>query len=207
MEFFGLTFIMFTGAFIALLGMLILMFAAFSTSAAWGIATLLIPPLSLGFALTHWSKGKNGFAITMIGLIVFSYGAWDRQQKERIQLQESQREEEVRLIEPPLNKQVDGSTRVAPTPPGAVSAPPPSSTPAPARPATGIAPSIVNMIDAHKFIESEVRVTTSNGTVRTGILLEVSNGQIVLEYKPKGLDTVIKANINENDIQLIELIN
>lgn len=206
MEFYGFTFIMFTGAAITLLGIVILMFAAFSTSTAWGIASLLIPPLSLGFALTHWSKGKNGLFIAVIGLVIFSYGAWDRAHRERVQLRESQSEEAVRLIEPTDGNPDDSRTPDRPVRSGGPGAPPPSYSPAePA--ASNVEPTIINMIDAHKFIDSEVRVTTNNGAVRTGVLLEVRKDQIVLEYKPKGINTVIKADINESDIQTIELIN
>ena len=78
MDFFGLTFIMFVGAAGALLGYLVLLVTAFTTSAAWGIGSLLVPPAILAFAVSHWGKARSGFAIMMIGVIIFAYGNWDK---------------------------------------------------------------------------------------------------------------------------------
>ena len=114
MEFFGLTFVMFTGAAVALIGLLVLMFAAFATSVVWGIVSLLIPPLAIGFALTHWSKGKNGFAITMIGLVILAYGSWDN---ERVQNSQMAQQAEDALRSEPILTPAEPETDVESSPP------------------------------------------------------------------------------------------
>lgn len=211
MDFYGLTFIMFAGTAIIALGILILMLAAFRTSAAWGIISLLLPPLAFAFGLTHWKLGKTGVAIVVIGSIVFGYGYYDRerQQKEMAQSTQEQRDASVEIFTSPAKE----SPEVAA--PGAATVSKPPVTPSVSMPSPAVqttepaAPkaekTIINIIEANKYVGSEIAVTGKNGVVRTGILIESRPQSIILEYKPKGVDTLIRTEIKEDDIELIEL--
>lgn len=207
MEFFGFTFIMFTGAVIALVGLLALVMAAFTTSAAWGLASLVIPPLALVFAVTHWSKGRNGFAILMIGVIVFSYGAWDKTRNEQAEAERMAAQQEATVDVTPVPEPEAPDTAGE----SAATVPPPATTPADPAKTAPITSSpaqakIINIIDINKHIGSRIRVTTANGAVRTGVLQEVHSDKIIIDFKPRGVETVIRADIKENEIELIELL-
>lgn len=207
MEFFGFTFIMFIGAAVITAGLLMLILAAFTTSAAWGIASLVVPPAAIAFAITHFNKGKNGFAILMIGVIVFGYGSWDKQRSERAQELINSRQQEQQVVEPlvPVTPQIvePGKTDGA-TAPSIV--PPITRTDAAPDPGVPKYP-IINMLDVGKYVGREIRVTTVNGAVRTGELLEVHKDSFVLKYQPKGVATVVEADIKESEVHLIELLN
>lgn len=206
MEFFGFTFIMFVGAAIALGGLLILIVAAFTTSAGWGIASLVFPPAAIGFAITHFSKGRNGFALLMIGIIIFGYGSWDKRRTEHAEEVQAVKEQEQRVVEPVIQPQP--AAPATPSQPSSEAAPPPSvlTTPTDATGGAGTKKQVINIIDAHKYIGKAIRVTTVNGAVRTGELLSVGKDGIVMNFKPKGIDTLIKADIKESEIHLIELV-
>lgn len=206
MEFFGFTFVMFVGAAVGLGGLLMLIIAAFTTSAAWGIASLVFPPAVIGFAVTHFSKGRTGFALLMIGVIVFGYGSWDKRRAEHAEQVQAVTEQEQQVVEPVISPQPTApATATQPsseaTPPVTVPTTPTSATAKP-----GAKKQVINIIDAHKYIGKIVRVTTVNDAVRTGELLSVEEGGIVMNFKPKGVDTLVKANIKESDIHLIELV-
>jgi len=206
MDFFGFTFIMFVGAAIALAGLLMLIIAAFATSAGWGIASLVFPPAVIGFAVTHFSKGRNGFALLMIGVIVFGYGSWDKRRVERVEQAQAVQEQEQQVVEPVIQPQP--ATPATTRQPSSEAVPPPPAT-APKTGATGepgAKKQVINIIDANKYIGKIVRVTTVNGAVRTGELLSVNKDGIVLNFRPKGVDTLIKADIKEGEIHLIELV-
>ena len=207
MDFFGFTFVMFIGAAGVLLGFLILLVTAFTTSAAWGISSLVIPPIVIAFAVSHWSKAKNGFAILMIGVIIFAYGSWDRNRS--IQQADEQPAHEAITEVPdstPVPPQVTVPDASQPSP---SAAPAPTETPAPStdNPAAEESkPVVINIIDAHKYIHREVRVTTDSGTVRTGTLVEVNDAGIVVDFVVKGATGRVRAQIDEDKIQLIELL-
>lgn len=208
MEFFGFTFIMFIGAAVTAAGLLMLILAAFTTSAAWGIASLVVPPAAIAFAITHFNKGKNGFAILMIGIIVFGYGSWDKQRNERDQQLVASHQQEQQVVEPavvPTTPQIIESGKSEPvTKPSIV--PPITRTDAAPDPGAPKYP-IINMLDVGKYVGREIRVTTVNGAVRTGELLEAHKDSIVLKYQPKGVATVVEADIKEGEVHLIELLD
>lgn len=205
MDFYGLSFIMFSGAAVSALGILMLMFAAFRTSAAWGVASIVVPPLALAFGLTHWRAGKTGILIFTIGLIVFGYGFYDQQrlEKELALSQQQKRDASVEVYTPPKQAPAEAAPR------GSTVAPSVTAPPTPVQPAEPVPQkverTIINMIDAHKFVGNEIVLTAKNGSVRSGVLAEVKPRTIVLEYKPKGVDTLIKTEIKEEDIEFIEL--
>ncbi|MGW8246911.1 MAG: hypothetical protein ACWGOV_02270 [Acidiferrobacterales bacterium] len=215
MDFFGFTFVMFIGAAGVLLGYLILLFIAFTTSAAWGIGSLLVPPVALAFAVSHWGKAKNGFAIVMIGVIIFAYGNWDRNQATKSQAKQVVEETTTQPAQEPIapvNNVTPGNSQTTPQPeptaPVAPAPPPPASTaPAPQDSSTGTdKPVMINIIDAHKYINHEVRVTTDSGDVRIGTLLEVNDKGIVIDYIVTGATGRVRAEISEDQIHLIELL-
>ena len=205
MDFYGFTFIMFIGAAGALLGFIILLFTAFTTSAAWGIGSLVVPPVVIAFAVSHWSKAKNGLAILMIGVIIFAYGTWDRNQMSASQATEPSVEESTPAEPVP-------APAPAPSPPAETQSSesppvPPATVPAPQEATAGSdKPVVINIIDAHKYINREVRVTTDSGKVRTGTLLEVHNSGIVMDFVVKGATGRVRAEIAEDKIHLIELL-
>jgi len=215
MDFFGLTFIMFIGAAGALLGFLILLFTAFTTSAAWGFGSLLVPPVVLAFAVSHWSKAKKGFTILMVGVIIFAYGNWDKNQVAKNQVAgqavDQAIDQPVQELIAPAN---DGAPDTPKSPsqqtasPLVSSSPTPSAT-APVNQASGAdngKPRVINIIDAHKYINREVRVTTDSGKVRIGTLLEVNDSGIVIDYVVQGATGRVKTAISEDQIHLIELL-
>lgn len=214
MDFFGFTFIMFVGAAIALLGFIILLFTAFTTSAGWGIGSLVVPPAVIAFAVSHWSKAKNGFAILMIGVIIFAYGSWDKNQMAANQVSSPSAQETVTTDQdtqplaqqPPVTQ--DTQNPDAPVPSAAAS-PPPTTAAAPGADTGGGAtpkPTVINIIDAHKYLNHEVRVTTDSGQVRTGTLIEVNDSGIVMDYDVPGATGRVRAEISEDHIHLIELL-
>lgn len=209
MEFFGFSFIMFVGAAIALGGLFMLIIAAFATSAGWGIVSLVFPPAAIGFAISHFSKGRNGFALLMIGVIVFGYGSWDKRRIEHAEEVQAVKEQDQRLVEPVIQPQ--SAAPVSPGLPSTQATPPPSALAAPtsapkAASEAGVKSRVINIIDAQKYVGKLVRVTTVNGAVRTGELLSVGKEGIVMNFKPKGVDTLVKADIKESEIHLIELV-
>lgn len=202
MDFFGLTFIMFTGAAIILLGYLVMLFTAFTTSAAWGIGSLLLPPVVIAFAVSHWGKAKKGFALLAVGAIIFAYGSWDKTQTEKRAQQEAA---SVRPDLLPVTPSADT--------PGADSAPVgQNSTAAPSAPSADVTatasdkPPVINLLDVKKYLNREVRITLVNGQMRTGTLLEANDEGIVIDYMPMGVDTRVRTQIAEDQIQLIELL-
>jgi hypothetical protein len=201
MDFFGFTFVMFIGAAGVLLGFLILVVTAFTTSAAWGISSLVIPPVVIAFAVSHWSKAKNGFAILMIGVIIFAYGSWDKN-----------RQSAQQVTGQPVHETATGIPDTTPVLP---QAPAPSTTPTTAgtappatdnRAAEDNKPVLINIIDAHKYINRQVRVTTDSGTVRTGTLVEVNDSGIVVDFVVQGATGRVRTQIDEDKIHLIELL-
>ena len=208
MDFFGFTFVMFIGAAGVLLGFLILLVTAFTTSAAWGISSLVIPPIVIAFAVSHWSKAKNGFAILMIGVIIFAYGSWDRN-RESTQQGSAQSVQEA-ITEVPDTTPVPPKVTVpdASQPPPSA-APSPTETPAPStdnRAAEDNKPVLINIIDAHKYINREVRVTTDSGTVRIGTLKGVDDSGIEVDFVVPGATGRVRTHIEEDKIHLIELL-
>jgi len=214
MDFFGFTFIMFIGAAGVLLGFLVLLVTAFTTSAAWGISSLVIPPVVIAFAISHWHKAKSGFAILMIGVIIFAYGSWDKNQGAAQQDAAQQAQETIAPIPdatpaPPQAVAPDASHPTPSTAPAPIQTPAPADTPAPTieNQTTGDnKPVVINIIDAHKYINHEVRVTTDSGTVRTGTLIEVNDSGIVVDFVVKGATGRVRAHIDEDKVQLIELL-
>lgn len=207
MEFFGFTFVMFVGAAVGLGGLLMLIIAAFTTSAAWGIASLVFPPAAIGFAITHFSKGRTGFALLMIGVIVFGYGSWDKRRIEHAEKVQAVKEQEQQIVEPEIAPQPASPATPTSQPSPEVVSPPSTVTPSTSTTGEpGAKKLVINVIDAHKYIGKIVRVTTVNGAERTGELLAVNKEGIVLNFKPKGVDTLIKADIKESEIHLIELV-
>jgi small nuclear ribonucleoprotein (snRNP)-like protein len=213
MDFFGFTFIMFIGAASALLGFLILLFTAFTTSAAWGIGSLLVPPAIIAFAVSHWSKAKNGFVILMIGVIIFAYGNWDKN-RAAIKQAATQTEQDTisatQDVMPEQSQPAQPETPAANTPaPSATPVPPPATVNPPAAEqsdGSSAKPVVINIIDAHKYINHEVRVTTDSGKVRIGTLLEVDDSGIIIDYVVEGATGRVRSHINEDQIHLIELL-
>lgn len=205
MEFMGLTFIMFIGAALASLGLLMLILAAFTTSAAWGIASIIVPPAVIAFAITHFRKGRNGLALLMVGVIVFAYGSWDRTQSERLQQIEATRQQEIAESEAvvPVMPEPEAPKAAAIEQPPTVITPP--STNSAGAPVSTNKP-IINVQDVDKYVGKILRVTTANGAVRTGELLAVNKEGIEINFRPKGVDALVKADIKEAEIELIELI-
>jgi len=214
MDFFGLTFVMFIGAAGALLGYLVLLVTAFTTSAAWGIGSLIVPPVAIAFAISHWHKAKNGFAILMVGVIIFGYGSWDRNRGADQQDSAEPSQETITSVPdtapvPPQAAATDASPSTPSTAPAPKQSPEPTGTSAPVienRETEINKPVVINIIDAHKYINHEVRVTTDAGTVRTGTLIEVNDTGIVVDFIVKGATGRVRAHIDEDKVQLIELL-
>lgn len=64
------------GLIIALTGLAVLIVTAFRKDKNWGLMSLLmLPPLGpMLFAITHWRIGREGFALTLVGMLIVGYG-------------------------------------------------------------------------------------------------------------------------------------
>lgn len=65
MEFFS-----YIGIFILIIGGIGFLIAAFRTSILWGLACLLISPVSIIYLILHWSEAKNPFFLQLAGLAI-----------------------------------------------------------------------------------------------------------------------------------------
>jgi len=62
------------GAVIGLVGGIMLLIVAFKENIGWGIACILIPCLTIVFAIMHWEKAKKPFLIELVGAAICSVG-------------------------------------------------------------------------------------------------------------------------------------
>lgn len=58
------------GIFILIIGGVGFLIAAFRTSILWGLACLLISPVSIIYLILHWSEAKNPFFLQLAGLAI-----------------------------------------------------------------------------------------------------------------------------------------
>lgn len=59
------------GIILSIVGSIMLIVAAFQESVVWGICYLFVPFASLVFLFCHWAEAKKGFAISILGGILF----------------------------------------------------------------------------------------------------------------------------------------
>jgi len=62
-----------------LVGMIMVLLDAFKESFLWGLMVLLIPPLFVPiYSFVKWSRSqaRNGFAMTLVGLVMAGVGAY-----------------------------------------------------------------------------------------------------------------------------------
>src|SRR5689334_6796832 len=67
--------IMILGGIVAVIGNLWWLVAMFSSGFIWGIGGILFSPIYLVWLVTHWHDGKIPFCITLVGMVVFTFGA------------------------------------------------------------------------------------------------------------------------------------
>jgi thiol:disulfide interchange protein len=65
-----MTALYFLGLLVALVGAIWLIVLAFKESILWGLGSLLIPFVSLIFAITHWDRAKTPFLIQVGGVVL-----------------------------------------------------------------------------------------------------------------------------------------
>lgn len=58
------------GIFIVIIGGVGFLIAAFKTSIIWGLACLLVSPVSIIYLILHWSEAKNPFFLQLAGLVI-----------------------------------------------------------------------------------------------------------------------------------------
>jgi glutaredoxin len=58
------------GVLVALIGVVLLLIAAFRQSAVWGLVTLFIPCGHLVFVCMHWARAKTGFLTNLAGVLI-----------------------------------------------------------------------------------------------------------------------------------------
>jgi len=58
------------GVFVIIIGGIGFLIAAFRTSIIWGLACLLIAPVSIVYLVLHWPEAKNPFFIQLAGLAI-----------------------------------------------------------------------------------------------------------------------------------------
>jgi len=64
------------GGIVALVGFIWLVVVAFKESILWGIGCLLVPCVSIVFAIMNWDKAKQPFLIGLGGSIAASLGSF-----------------------------------------------------------------------------------------------------------------------------------
>jgi hypothetical protein len=62
------------GAVLCVIGALWLVVLAFQESILWGLGSLIVPFVSLIFALTHWEEAKTPFLTAIVGAILIFVG-------------------------------------------------------------------------------------------------------------------------------------
>ncbi len=67
--------LLYVGLGIFIIGGIGTLIAAFKTSILWGIACLLIAPVSLLFLIMHWNNAKNPFFLQLIGFGIMFLGS------------------------------------------------------------------------------------------------------------------------------------
>ena len=67
--------IVFIGILIAIYGGILFLIATFRESIIWGIACIIISPISIVFALLHWNVSKRPVLIQLSGFAVIFLGA------------------------------------------------------------------------------------------------------------------------------------
>ena len=68
------TLLMVVGYGIAIVGGIWLLVVAFRESLGWGLCSLLLPIVSLVFAITHWDDAKKPFLTNLVGVAVVIVG-------------------------------------------------------------------------------------------------------------------------------------
>lgn len=63
------------GILIAIYGGILFLIATFRESIIWGIACIIISPISIVFALLHWDVSKRPVLIQLTGFAVIFLGA------------------------------------------------------------------------------------------------------------------------------------
>jgi uncharacterized membrane protein len=58
------------GIFIVIIGGIGFLIAAFKTSIIWGLACILVSPVSIIYLILHWSEAKNPFFLQLAGLVI-----------------------------------------------------------------------------------------------------------------------------------------
>ncbi|WP_432698465.1 hypothetical protein ACQUQP_09025 [Marinobacterium sp. YM272] len=62
--------LVFVGVLIVVIGGIGFLIAAFRTSILWGLACLIISPVSIIYLILHWSEAKNPFFLQLAGLAI-----------------------------------------------------------------------------------------------------------------------------------------
>ena len=70
------------GSIVLLIGFIMIVIQAFKQSAMWGIAVLLIPFVGFVFVARYWTEGRNGFLISVVGLLVAGVAIYGGGEKE-----------------------------------------------------------------------------------------------------------------------------
>jgi glutaredoxin len=64
------------GCLVAFVGAILMLIAAFRESLAWGLGSLLVPFVSLIFAIAHWAEAKRGFLLQLLGACLMGGGVF-----------------------------------------------------------------------------------------------------------------------------------
>ncbi|GAA5019606.1 hypothetical protein GCM10023206_33880 [Acinetobacter puyangensis] len=70
-----MTFLVYLGLIIFVIGGIGFLITAFKTNILWGLACLLLAPVSLIFLILHWNVAKNPFFLQLVGMAVIFLGS------------------------------------------------------------------------------------------------------------------------------------
>lgn len=166
------------GIGLVLHGFIMLAFAAFRARAAWGIAVLFVPFAQLFFPIYHWDQARKPFMTFTFGMslwlgtaIVFGQGPLDEywldkvgpvQSAEQIDYNKPQRS---LSLQERAERLIDNAKAVVK--PKAV---------------RNHQKRIFSVVNSPNYIGANVRITLTNGNVRTGQIISAGEGIIELQY-------------------------
>jgi hypothetical protein len=98
----------YVGLLVSLVGWIWIVVQAFKTHVGWGIASLLIPLVSLIFALTHLNVAKKPLLVSVVGWVLCGIG---------FSAMFSQVRDMQRQVEMEMQKEMERQQQANPSPP------------------------------------------------------------------------------------------
>lgn len=141
------------GMLVGVVGMFMLLVAAFKDSIAWGLAVLFLPGANLIFTIFRWPLAKPGFILQLCSAALFTAGVVPIWPKITEQLRAPGKTPFAQFVKPSdasapaATTGTTAGTAASPAPPAGVTTAPPATA---ADPAAGLDPALVARIAANR---------------------------------------------------------